>query len=86
LIDERHFSDVIDVKARRGAHIDSDHMLVVIKLRYRMSRASKTSPKQLRRFAVECLIDGNVATMYCHELEDELSGESEPKPLSLVDK
>jgi hypothetical protein len=69
LIDGRHFSDVIDVKVRRSANIDSDHMLVVIKLRYRISRASNTTPQQLRRFAVEHLYDGNVATMYRHELE-----------------
>jgi hypothetical protein len=43
-------------------------------------------PQQLRRFAVECLNDGNVATMYRHELEAELSGASEPEPLSLDDK
>jgi hypothetical protein len=30
LIDGRHFSDVIDVMARKNANIDSDHMLVVI--------------------------------------------------------
>jgi hypothetical protein len=37
LIDGRHFSDVVEVKARRGANIDSDYMLVVIKLRYRIA-------------------------------------------------
>jgi hypothetical protein len=40
LIDGRHFSDVIDVMERRGANIDSDHMLVVIKLRARICRAN----------------------------------------------
>jgi hypothetical protein len=44
LIDGRHFSDVIDVMARRGANIDSDHMLVVIKFRARICRASNTKP------------------------------------------
>jgi hypothetical protein len=72
LINWRHFSDVIDIKARSDANIDSDHMLVVIKLRYRIRRASNTTPQQLRRFAVERLNDGNVATMYRHELEAEL--------------
>jgi hypothetical protein len=43
LIDGGHFSDVIDLKALRGANIDSDHSLVVIKLKYRKSRASNTS-------------------------------------------
>jgi hypothetical protein len=46
-------------------------MLVVIKLRYRISQASNTTPQQLRRF-VERLNYGNVATMYRHELEAEL--------------
>jgi hypothetical protein len=49
-------------------------MLVVIKLRYRISRANNTTPQQLRRFAVKRLNGGNVATMNRQELEDELSG------------
>jgi hypothetical protein len=61
-------------------------MFVVIKLSYRINRASNTTPQQLRRFAVERLNDGNVATMCRHELEAELSGASEPEPLSLNDK
>jgi hypothetical protein len=60
LINERHFSDVIDVMARRGAKIDSDHMLVVIKLGARIYRASNTKPQQLRRFAVDRLKDRDV--------------------------
>jgi hypothetical protein len=43
LIDGRHFSDVIDGLARRGANIDSDHMLVVIKLRAKICRASNAT-------------------------------------------
>ena len=86
LIDGRHFSDVIDVRARRGANIDSDHMLVVIKLRYRISRACCTNPQQLRRFAVDRLTDGSVATRYRDELETGLQGAPEPESLSLNDK
>jgi hypothetical protein len=53
LIGGRHFSDVIDVMARKGANIDSDHMLVVIKLRARICRVSNTKLQKLRRFAVD---------------------------------
>jgi hypothetical protein len=61
-------------------------MLVVMKLRYRISRASNMTPQQLKRFAVERLNDGNVATMYRHDLEAELPGASEPEPVSFVEK
>jgi hypothetical protein len=64
LIDGIHFSDVIDVMARRGANIDSDHMLVVIKLIARICRASNTKPQQLRRFAVDRLKDRDAASRY----------------------
>jgi hypothetical protein len=83
LIDGRHFSDVIDAKARRGANIDSDHMLVVIKLRYRISRANNTTPETFRSRASERRERSNND---CHELDPELSGASEPEPLSLNDK
>jgi hypothetical protein len=36
LIDGRHYSDEIDVVTQTGANIDSEHMLVVIKLRARI--------------------------------------------------
>jgi hypothetical protein len=80
LIEGRHFSDVIDGKARRGANKDSDHTLVVIKLRYRISWASNTTAEMFR---FERQTDGNVAKMYRHELEAELSGASVPETLSL---
>jgi hypothetical protein len=83
LINGRHFSDVID--ARRGANIESDHMLVVKKLRTRICRASNTKPQQLRRFAVDRLKDRHVASRYYDELESELQG-VQPQPLSLDEK
>jgi hypothetical protein len=87
LIDGRHFSDVIDVMARRSANIDSDHMLVVIKLRARICRASNTKPQQLRRFAVDRLKDRDrdVASRYYDELKSELQG-LQVQPLNLDKK
>jgi hypothetical protein len=81
LIAGTHFSDVIDVMARRGANIDSDHMLVAIKLRARICLASNTKPQQLRRFAVDRLEDRDVASRYYDELESELQG-VQAQPLS----
>jgi hypothetical protein len=85
LIDGRHFSDVIDVMARRDGNIDSDHMLVVIKLRARICRASNTKPEQLRRFAVDRLKDRDVASRYYDELESELQ-RVQAQPLGLDEK
>jgi hypothetical protein len=86
LIDGSHFSDVIDDMARRGANINSDHMLVVIKLRARICRDSNTKPQQLRRlFAVDRLKDRDIASRYYDELESELQG-MQAQPLSLDEK
>jgi hypothetical protein len=71
--------------ARRGANIDSDHMLVVIKLRARICHASNTKPHQLRRFSVDRLKDKDVASRYYDELESELQG-VQAQPLSLDEK
>jgi hypothetical protein len=85
LIDGRHFSDVIDVMARRGVNIDSNHMLVVIKLRARICRASNTKPQHLRRFAVDRLKDLYVVSRYYNELESEHQG-VQAQRLSLDEK
>jgi hypothetical protein len=58
--------------ARRGENIVSDHMLVVIKLRARICRASNTKLQQC--FAVNRLKDREVASRYYDELESELQG------------
>jgi hypothetical protein len=71
--------------AWRGANIDSDHMLVVIKLRAKICRASNTKPQQLRRFAVDRLKDRDAASRYYDELESELQG-VQAQPLSLDEK
>jgi Fe2+ transport system protein B len=85
LIDRRHFSDVIDVMARRGANIDLDHMQVVIKLRARICRASNTKPQQQIRFEVDRLKDRNVSSRYYDELQSKLQ-RLQSQPISLDEK
>jgi len=41
LIDARHVSNVMDVRTFRGANIDSDHYLLILKIRSRISNARK---------------------------------------------
>jgi hypothetical protein len=58
LIDGRHFSDVIDVIARSGVNIDSDHMLVVIKIE------SKNIPCQQHKAATtETFLNSKVCNL-----------------------
>jgi hypothetical protein len=71
--------------ARRNVIIESDHMLVVIKLRVRISRSGSTKPQKLRSFAVDRLKDRDVASRYYNELEFELQG-VQAQPLSLDEK
>jgi hypothetical protein len=71
--------------SRRGANIDLDHMLVVVKLRAKICRVSNTKPQNLRRFAVNRLKDRDVASRYYDELESELQG-VQAQPLSLDEK
>jgi hypothetical protein len=60
-------------------------MLVVIKLRSRICRASNTKAQQLRRFAVDRLKNRDVASRYYDKLVSELQG-VQAQPLSLDEK
>jgi hypothetical protein len=64
-----------------GANINSDHMLVDIKLRARKCRASNTKLQQLRRFAVDRLKDKDIASRYYDELKSEFQ-EVQAQPIS----
>jgi hypothetical protein len=60
-------------------------MLVIIKLRARICRASNTKPQPLRRIAVDGLKNKYVALWYYDELESELQG-VQVQPLSFDEK
>jgi hypothetical protein len=50
LIDARHVSNVMDVRTFRGANIDSDHCLLISKIRSQISIARKTYGSYARKF------------------------------------
>jgi hypothetical protein len=54
-MDARHVSNVMDVSTFRGASIDSDHYLLVSKIRSRISNARKTYGSYARKFNSEKL-------------------------------
>ena len=85
LIDGRHFSDIIDVRSQRGANIDSDHYLVVAKLRQRLSDVNKIRRRRPQRFDLERLRNREVASRYARELDAALPDEGELTEAPLED-
>lgn len=86
LIDGRFFSDVTHVRTFRGANIDSDHYLVGVDMRSKLStvfnqRRSRRAPP----FNTGCLQNGEVAHRYAQQLEANLPGEEELGAASLED-
>ena len=69
LIDRQHRGNIVDVRTYRGANVDSDHFLVLAKLRYRISRYYVR--KHLRnstRYDIEKLKDPKIKNEYVEAL------------------
>ncbi|XP_053661567.1 uncharacterized protein LOC128710733 [Anopheles marshallii] len=72
LIDGRHFSDIIDVKTLRGANVDSDHFLLMVKLRQKLSVANKSRSQPTPRLNTDRLKLADVAGDYAAALGEAL--------------
>jgi sorting nexin-29 len=72
LVDGRHFSDVIDVRSFRGPNIDSDHYLVVAKIRARLSSVTNSRINRTMRFNIQRLSAEGVAAEYCQKLDERI--------------
>lgn len=55
LVDARHASNVLDVRAYRGANVDSDHLLVIAKIRSRISMAKSEKQQGRKGFNIDAL-------------------------------
>jgi hypothetical protein len=76
LIDVRHASDIVDVKSCRGADCDSDHYLVKIKYRPRLSTASRSTGTRNVKFNMDRIKERTVRDKYRQILDQQLDSKS----------
>ena len=62
--------DILDVKSCRGADCDSDHYMVKIEYRQRISTVGKLSTQRSIKYNVENLKEGNNAKEYRSKIEE----------------
>ncbi|XP_058446110.1 uncharacterized protein LOC131427162 [Malaya genurostris] len=77
LIDGRHYSDNINVRTYRGANVDSDHYLVMVNLRPKLSVINNARYQISPRYNIERLNQPDVASAYAQNIEAALPNEGE---------
>jgi hypothetical protein len=71
LIDKRRHSNILDIRSFRGADCDTDHYLVVAKLRKRISVSKRARQNSdLERFDLKRLDDVEVKEKYQVEISN----------------
>ncbi|PNF15522.1 hypothetical protein B7P43_G16682 [Cryptotermes secundus] len=73
----RHCSDLMDVRSYRGANTDSDHYLIISKIRSRISNARKIQGSQAKKLNCGKLVEQGVATRYTGLISECLAGLSD---------
>jgi hypothetical protein len=75
LIDASHLSNVMDVRTFRGAniHVDSDHYLLISKIRRHISNTRKTHGSYARKFNSEKLKSPETSSVYRKKLNEYLA-------------
>jgi hypothetical protein len=72
LIDSRHASTITDIRSYRGANIDSDHYLVKIKTKQRISGSYNRSVCKSNAYNVDKLKDENIKADFLSALREKL--------------
>jgi hypothetical protein len=82
LIDVRHCSDLREVRSYKAANTDSDHYLIISKIRSRISNARKMHGFQANKFNCGKLVEQGVATRYTGNIAEYLAGLSDSEFVS----
>jgi Reverse transcriptase (RNA-dependent DNA polymerase) len=85
LIDGKFFSDIINVRTYRSANIDSDHYLVAVCMRSKLSTVYNTRRSRTPRPNIEQLRDAGVAQEYAQQLGAALPTEEQLGAATLED-
>ena len=85
LIDGKFFSDITNVRTYRSANIESDHYLVAVCLRSKLSTVINTRRSRPPRLNIGRLQDGRLAQDYAQQLEVALPTEEQLGAASLED-
>ena len=70
MIDYRHATSILDVKSCRGADCDSDHYMVKIKYRQRISVYGKSKTQGSIKFNIDNIKEGTNAKEYRNKVEE----------------
>jgi len=70
MTDSRHATDILDVKSCRGADCDSDHYMVKIKYRQRISTNGKLNTQKSIKYNTDKLKEGINAKEYRNKIEE----------------
>ena len=73
LINRRYATSVLDVRTYRGANCDSDHFLVIAKIRQRLATANKRETKQMRWDSHKLKDNVDVLEAYQESLSEKLN-------------
>lgn len=75
LIENKHARNVNDVRSYRGADINSDHFLVIMKMKQAIPSVPKEKPNKIKKFNVSKLSEESVRKKYQKTIADKLEVE-----------
>ncbi|XP_055388138.1 uncharacterized protein LOC129616507 [Condylostylus longicornis] len=73
LVSKRWMSSILDVSACRAANCDSDHYMIRIKIRQRISNVGKNRGQKRNKYDTDKLKDENTLTRYRNKIEEQLN-------------